>query len=246
VIAVAVLGAAAAGLAWASVASARRPDGAVPGLDGYLSGWSALHGGYDAGASPWTRGWLAAAYRPAAVLARRGVAPDVLTAWTLWLSGTVVVAAAAGGRWWTVAGLLVVVGAFVDSLDGAVAVLTGRATRWGYVLDSVVDRVADVAAVAAVWLAGGQAVAAVAAGAALVLLEYTRARAGSAGMGEVAVVTVGERPTRVIVCALALAAAGAVPAFAPWIATAGLVVLAVLSAAGLVQLLVVVHRRLSR
>lgn len=245
-IALAVLAAAAVGLAWASVASARAPDGPLAGLDGYLSGWSALHGGYDPRTNRWTRGWLTAAYRPAAVLARRGVSPDVLTAWTVWLSGAVVAAAAAGGRWWAVAGLLVVVGAFVDSLDGAVAVLTGRATRWGYVLDSVVDRVADVAAVAAVWLAGGQAGVAVAAGAALGLLEYARARAGNAGMGEIAVVTVGERPTRVIVCALALGVAGAVPGHAGRVATAGLVVLGVLSAAGLVQLLVVVRRRLSR
>ena len=40
--------------------------------------------------------------------------------------------------------VLVFVSGIVDNLDRAVAVMSGRTTRWGYVLDSVVDRIADV------------------------------------------------------------------------------------------------------
>lgn len=239
-----VLGIAAVGLVVAGVVSAGRSGHPIPDLDAYLDGWSALHGGHDPRGSRWTRGWLALTHVLAVPLARWGVAPDLVTAWALWLAAGAVVAARAGGRWWVAAGLLIVTSALADGLDGAVAVLTGRTTRWGYVLDSVSDRLSEIAFLAAVWLAGGDAWAAVAAGGAFGLLEYTRARAGNAGMGDIEVVTVGERPTRVILCALALLAAGAVPAHAPAVATLGLLVLALLSAAGLVQLLVVAYRRL--
>ena len=42
----------------------------------------------------------------------------------------------------------------LDNVDGAVAVLTGRATAWGAVLDAVADRVGDLALVGALLLAG--------------------------------------------------------------------------------------------
>ena len=86
---------------------------------------------------------------------------------------------------------------------------------------------------------------AVIAGALMGLQEYARSRAGNAGMGEVGVVTVWERPTRVIVTAAFLLGAGiyasAAGAWATWGAWAWLG----LGVVGLVQLLVVVRRRLS-
>ena len=71
---------------------------------------------------------------------------------------------------------------------------------------------------------------------ALMMLEYLRARAGNAGQGEVGVVTVGERPTRVIAATLGLAAIGARPSSAAFIATGSLMVMAVAGAAGFIQL----------
>lgn len=228
-----------------TLATARPPAGAVPGLDGYLDRWGALHGGYDPRANRWVRGWLACAYRAGLPFARWGVAPDLVTLWGAWVALAVAAVAAVGGRWLLLAAGLVVVGALADALDGVVAVLTGRVTRWGYVLDSVVDRVSDVLYVVALWLAGGIAGIAVAAGVAFGMLEYLRARAGNAGMGEIGVVTVGERATRVICCAAGLLAAGAAPARAGVLATAALAVLAVLSTVGVAQLAVVARRRLS-
>jgi CDP-diacylglycerol--glycerol-3-phosphate 3-phosphatidyltransferase len=77
------------------------------------------------------------------------------------------------------------------------------------------------------------------------LQEYARARAGNAGMTEIGVVTLWERPTRVIVTALFLLGAGIyLDAAAGW-ATAGAAAWATLGAVGLSQLLVVVRRRLT-
>ncbi|HVN11926.1 MAG TPA: hypothetical protein VMT69_07520, partial [Kineosporiaceae bacterium] len=65
-----------------------------------------------------------------------------------------------------------------------------------------------------------------------------------AGMPEIGVVTVSERPTRVIVSAMFLLGAGLYPAASATWATAGAAALTTLGVAGLGQLLVVVRRRL--
>lgn len=229
----------------ASTVTARAPAAAVPDRDGYLRGWSALHNDYDPRDSPWVRGLLGVSYRVARPLAVRGVPPDVLTAWGAWLAAAVYVAARAGGRWALLAAVLVVVSGFADTLDGAVAAMTHRATRWGYVLDSLVDRASDVAYLVAVWAVGAPAALAVACGVAFGLLEYLRARAGAAGMDEIGVVTVGERPVRVLCCAGALLGAGVAVEHAALAGTLGLGALLVLSVVALGQLLVAVRRSLA-
>lgn len=232
------------GLLAATAATARRPSAPIPDLDGYRRRWAALHGGYDPRANAWLHGWLRLTYRLARPLARAGVSPDILTLWGAWFAFAVFVPAQAGQRWPLLAGLLVVVSGWSDTLDGCVAALTDRASRWGYVLDSVVDRVVDAVHLLAVWSVGGPAWLALVAGACGFLQEYTRARAGNAGMGEVGVVTVGERATRVIVTALALLLGGVLVGRAAAMATLGLAVLAALSVISLGQVLVYVRRRL--
>jgi phosphatidylglycerophosphate synthase len=237
--------AAAAGLLLVvTVVTARRPRDAVPTFEGYLDRWSVLHGGYDARGSVVLRSWLRLAFAIGRPLARRGVQPDVLSVWSVWLATAVLVSALAGDRWLLLGAALLVLSGLGDALDGCVAALTDRATPWGYVVDSMVDRVNDGIYLVAVWLTGGLAGLAVGAGAAFGLLEYLRARAGNAGMGEVGVATVGERGARVTLCAVALLAGGIVPEHAALVASACLGVLLVLSVVGLAQLGVHVRRRL--
>ena len=240
----AALGVIALALAVATVASARRPSTAVAGLDGFVQRWSQVHGGYDPSHSVWVRGWLAGVYRLARPLARLGVNPNVLTAWTAWLAMAVLLAAAAGGRWRMLAGWLLVVSGLFDSLDGAVAVLTHRTSRWGYVLDSMVDRLNEIIFVAAVVVVGAPPALGVACGAMVVLLEYLRARGSNAGGGDIGTITVGERPNRVALCAVGIHFSGVFLDSAPAIATASLGLLTILSLAGLAQLLVAVRRQL--
>jgi CDP-diacylglycerol--glycerol-3-phosphate 3-phosphatidyltransferase len=76
------------------------------------------------------------------------------------------------------------------------------------------------------------------------LHEYLRARAAVAGMPDVGIVTVSERPTRVIVTALFLLGAGLYPGQATGWAVAGAAAWLVLGAAGASQLAVTVARRL--
>jgi CDP-diacylglycerol--glycerol-3-phosphate 3-phosphatidyltransferase len=197
--------------------------------DGWLDGWQALHGGYDPRRNPVVGRWLSLVFAVGRPVARVGVHPDVLT----WLSLVAALGLLVTPAW---AGLLLVlVSAVLDSLDGCVAVLQGRASRWGYVLDSAVDRCCDALFVAAIVVHGGTVELGIGCGFGVFLLEYVRARAGNAGAGDIHAVTVAERPTRVLVTAGALALG---------LGTAGLWVLTALTAVGLVQLVVTIRRQL--
>jgi phosphatidylglycerophosphate synthase len=220
--------------------------------DDYLRRWSQSHGGVPP--QGLVGGWLRVVYRCAGPFVTLGVPPNAIT-----LAGPVLAAlalwpAAAGGRWPLLAVVLVVLAGLVDSLDGAVAVLSDRVSRIGAVLDSACDRLADLCLIGALWLVGGGSGAgsggwltgACLAGAVLAVLhEQVRASARVNGMSEVGVVTVSERPTRVIVTAAFLLAAGLYPGAAAGWATAGAVAWAGLGAIGLVQLGVVVAHRLT-
>lgn len=218
---------------------------AVPTRQEYFERWSDLHGGYDPTGSPLVGGWLRVVYVCARPFAALRVPPDVVTFLGAAVSGVVVWLAALGGRWVLLAVVLVVVSGLLDGLDGAVAVLTDRVTRWGHVLDSLADRCSDGLYLVALWLVGAPAGVCVAGGAAAVLLEYTRARAGAGGMSEVGVVTVAERPTRVVITAAFLLGAGLYVSDAAAWASAGAWAWLGVSSVGFVQLLVVVRRRLT-
>lgn len=234
----------AAALVALSLGTARRPEHPVPDFDRYLARWAALHGGYDPRANVWVVGWLRLTYAAGRSLARRGVLPDVITLWGLWFAFAVLVPARAGDRWALLAASALVASALADALDGGVAVLTERTTRWGSVLDSVVDRIADTVYLAALVAVGGLPVVAIAAGFALFLLEYLRVRAGNAGVSEITVVTVGERPTRVVLCVAGILLGGLFIEQAGPVATGALAAVTTVSVIGVGQLGIAVRRRL--
>lgn len=209
----------------------------------YRRRWSALHGGADPSGAL-VGGWLAVVHALAAPFARLRVAPDLVTLLGMAVAVSAPLLAAQGGAALVAAALVVALSGLVDSLDGAVAVMTDRVTRWGAVLDALADRVSDAAFVAALWAAGAPAAACVAAVALCWFHEYARARAGAAGMTEVGIITVSERPTRVVVVAMSLLASAVRPDDPAWPGL-GAWALVVVGCVGLVQLLVVLRRRLT-
>lgn len=216
----------------------------LPDRDGYLDRWAALHGGYDPRSSRFVGPWLGLTYVLARPLAGRGVPPDAVTAGGLLVGAGSLAAAAAGGRWLLGGAVVVVASGLLDNLDGAVAVLQERTSAWGYVLDSVVDRVADLMYVGALAGAGAPVVLCVPAGALMFLLEYARARAVGAGLSDIGVVTVWERGTRVVVTAVFLALGGVdVRRSALW-ASLGAAAWVGLGLLGCAQLGAVLRRRL--
>ena len=206
--------------------------------DEYLAAWSGLHGGHvPAGV---VRGWLLGAYRIGSWLAARRVSPAAVTVAGLLLCLGVPVAAWTGGPGLLAGAALILLASVADALDGAVAVLTGRVSRIGFVYDSVADRLGELSWLLAFWVVGAPGPLVVAAGAASWLHEYVRARAAVAGMPEIGAVTVAERPTRVIVgvAGLILTAAAGVAA------TGAMAVWLVLQVVGIAQLGVAVRSAL--
>lgn len=216
----------------------------------YAAAWSQLHGGLDpATASPLIRGWVRVAYRGGCLLGRLGVGPGAVTAAGLLLCVAVPFAAALGPAGLLAGGGIVLLASVADGLDGAVAVVTGRTSRLGFMYDSVADRVGEAAWLAAFWVAGAPGWLVVAVGAVSWLHEYVRARAAAAGMAGIGVVTVGERPTRAAVAVAGLVVAGAAglvrDAWTPPALTIAAAAWLALALAGLAQLATVVRRALA-
>ena len=168
--------------------------------------WAGLHMTEPPGG--FVGGWLKASAAVARPLVRAGVSPNMVTIAAV-IAGVAAVPLATIDGWpGPAAGCLaVVVSGLLDSLDGAVAVQAGRATKVGFLLDSVLDRLADAAFPAALAIvAGDGAWVAVGAVGACWWLEYIRARASlaDASAGERQLVTPGERPTRVVLTAVGL------------------------------------------
>ncbi|MDP9458976.1 MAG: CDP-alcohol phosphatidyltransferase family protein [Actinomycetota bacterium] len=213
------------------------------GREDYLAAWSRWHGGTGT-ESGIVRGWLSLAWTLARPLA--GLPPVLATALGLLVAAAAVAPAWAGGSWLLLAGLLVGLSGLLDSLDGALAIGTGRASRRGFVLDSVVDRLTEVAYAVALWGAGAPGELAVAFGALCWLPDYLRARAGQAGVRETGSISVWERPTRVLMTGLTLVGAGVVAGSGldAEVVTAGAAVGALLGGIGVVQLGVWLRRAL--
>jgi CDP-diacylglycerol--glycerol-3-phosphate 3-phosphatidyltransferase len=228
------------------VATARPPAVAPADRSAYFDRWRVLHGGYDPRTgSAGLRGWLTLVHALARPLARAGVQPDVVTISSIWVTGLVLLLCQAGGRWWILAGLLMVVSGVFDTLDGCLAVLEDRTTRWGYVLDSVVDRVNDTLYLVALVLLGCPVWLAASCGFGFFLLEYLRARAGNAGGDEVGRITMAERPTRVIVLSLTVLTSGLVPSLVLVLSALGPALLLLMTTVSVGQLGVAVRRQLA-
>jgi phosphatidylglycerophosphate synthase len=182
--------------------------------DEHLREWAGLHRTETPGG--FVGGWLRAAGAVARPLARAGISPNAVTVAALVAAVAAVPLALIDG--WAgpaAACVAVTVSGLLDSLDGAVAVQAGRATKVGFLLDSALDRLADAAFVAALAVVAGTDQApwvAVAAGGAAWWLEYVRARAGlatasaepDAAPAGPQVITPGERPTRIVLTAVGL------------------------------------------
>jgi CDP-diacylglycerol--glycerol-3-phosphate 3-phosphatidyltransferase len=216
----------------------------VDDLEGYLDRWSRAHGDYDVRSSRPTMAWLRLVHRLAAPLARRRVAP----AWVTVTGGVGAIAvsgvAGLGGRWPLLAAALVVIVALLDGIDGAVAEITDSASAWGRVLDQLVDRIGDLSMVAGLWLLGAPGPLCAAAAVLTIFDESIRGSAAAEGMSEVGLVTIAERPTRLLIGGLSFAAAGIVPSVAGMITFVGASLWAVLALVATVQLVVNVRRRL--
>jgi CDP-diacylglycerol---glycerol-3-phosphate 3-phosphatidyltransferase len=190
---------------------------------------------------------------PVRACIRLRIHPDALTWMGLVLS--IGAAIAVGGGHFGLGGWLFMVGAMLDAIDGMVARERGLAGDSGGFLDSVLDRVSDMAIFfGLIFYYRDRALAAVLCAAALTastLISYMRAKAGSMGLEPPRVML--RRPERVVYLGCSLALSPILAALVerqdphPWnhLALLGVALIAVLGTAGVVRTLTVVRRRLS-
>ena len=157
--------------------------------------------------SDWARGWSARLIEPAAmVLGRMGLTPNMLTLIGLALILVTAGVIALGHPFW--GGVLFILSGIFDALDGTLARMTNRKTRFGAFLDSASDRYADGAILFGMmipYLRAGRRAEVILAFVAVVgsvLVSYTRARAE--GLGLECKVGLLTRLERFIVIAVAL------------------------------------------
>jgi CDP-diacylglycerol--glycerol-3-phosphate 3-phosphatidyltransferase len=180
----------------------------------------------------------------ARTLLRAGIGPDVVT-----FIGTLGVCAGALAFYprgsFLVGTLVITAFVFPDLIDGTMARLSERSSRWGAFLDSTLDRLGDAAIFGSLawWFArpGDDALLAVLCLVCLVVgavVSYAKARAE--GLGMTANVGVAERADRLVVV---LVVTGLDGLGVPFVQAAGLWALAIASTATLVQRMAVVRRQ---
>ena len=157
--------------------------------DEFLSIWRTLHG--NANVSGIVKGWLSISYVVVKPLSKARVTPNILTLFGLFFG--VLVYANAQTFW---APALLVLSLICDGIDGSLAIITNKSTKWGAILDSTVDRLTEIFWVLALYKIGADLKLLL-----IVLLtasvqEYVRARAAGLGVSEVGIVTFAERPVR--------------------------------------------------
>jgi len=144
------------------------------------------------------------------LLARTPLTPNALT----WLGFCITIGAAAliVTEHLLAAGIIVLVAGLFDMLDGALARVTNRVTRFGGILDSTLDRLSEailLLGLLAVFARGGEVAESLLVGFALLgslMVSYIRAR--MEGLGIECKAGLFTRPERVIVLALGLLLSG--------------------------------------
>jgi CDP-diacylglycerol--glycerol-3-phosphate 3-phosphatidyltransferase len=156
--------------------------------------------------------WTRIMTPPARGFMRMGLTPDHVT--IIGTAGVLVGALAFYPRGEFLTGTLVIAAfIFFDNIDGIMARMSGRETKWGAFLDSVLDRLADAAIFGglAMWYAGtgnnlrmvGALIGCLTFGA---VVSYARARAE--GLGYEAKGGIAERADRLLVILLAVGLTG--------------------------------------
>lgn len=158
-------------------------------INEFFALWSRMHG--DAKITGIVRTWLVISYKIAKLLSRLKFTPNKLT--FLGLVFGVLLFIYAHSPW---APILLIFSLICDGVDGSLAIFTSATTRWGAILDSIIDRITEFFWILAIYKIGADERLLLVVVVIASIQEYTRARAGGLGMQQVGVVTFAERPVR--------------------------------------------------
>lgn len=168
-------------------------------LQEFQQSWSKLHG--DAQITGLVKGWLGISYLLVKPLAKLRITPNTLTLLGLFFG--ILLYLNSGNSW---AILLLVLSLICDGIDGTLAIITSKSSKWGAMLDSVADRLTEVFWGLTFIAIGADQNLVIAAMLIAAIQEYLRARSAGLGLTDVGVVTISERPVRASILFIALIA----------------------------------------
>ena len=205
--------------------------------DQFFTEWSMLHGG--AAIKGIVKWWLSISYaisRPLVFIPPSLVTGSALVFAGLYLS-------------WVPAPLSIlflVLTLLVDGIDGTVALLSGKVSKNGAILDAFIDRLVEAAWAYGLILMGASWKLVAVGWLAAFVQEYMRARAAGLGQSEVGIVTIAERPVRATVIFIALVAIAVGIADQKVIATVAAAIWSVMQVIALVTLFLSLRSRLTQ
>jgi len=166
----------------------------------FFAKWSKLHG--DATISGIVKGWLRISFILVRPIAKLKITPNMLSTFGLFFG--VLLFFNAENNW---AILLLITSLICDGVDGSLAIVTNKESKWGAAVDSIFDRLTEVFWALTFIAIGANQNVVMAAVLLAAVQEYLRARAAGLGLVEVGVVTIAERPVRAAILFVALVAA---------------------------------------
>jgi len=165
----------------------------------FFTTWSNLHGG--AKIEGVVKTWLQISYASAKFLSKLRVTPNLLTFAGLFFA----IALWQFANSW-LAAIFLVLSLFFDGIDGSLAILQKKTSKFGAFTDSFVDRISEFFWALALYKLGAPASLVFVALLATFVQEYLRARSGGLGHSEVGIVTICERPVRASLIFIAIVA----------------------------------------
>ena len=155
----------------------------------FFATWSTLH--LDAQIKGIVKGWLSISYVIARGLSALRITPNVLTLLGV-LSGVALLFYPV-----SILGLIFLVLSLIcDGVDGSVAIVSGKVSKFGATLDAIADRITEALWFTALYQWGIAPEICLALFALALTQEYARARMASLGFEQIGVVTIAERPVR--------------------------------------------------
>ena len=155
----------------------------------FYKSWSDLHG--NAEIVGIVKIWLTISYFVAKAFQRLRISPNLIT--ILGFVFSILLYLYAKSVW---APVLLVLSLFADGIDGSMAIISGKSSKWGALLDSIVDRISEIFWVLALYKIGINLVVLFVVITLASIQEYIRARSSGLGLSKIGIVTITERPVR--------------------------------------------------
>ncbi len=158
-------------------------------IEDFFNKWSELHG--SAQVKGIVKVWLSISYWISLPLVKLRVTPNTLSYISVVFGAAFLLSAKSN---WAI--LFLILSLLLDGIDGSVAIIGEKTTKYGALLDSVADRIVEVFWLLGLYIIGAPWQPILIIWLAAYLQEYMRARSNSLGVTEIIIVTWSERPVR--------------------------------------------------